>query len=164
MLDESELIRRSERKRRKVYDTLNVHMLTDHRYLMGYENCPSTCCSSQPQYQPQAAGGMMSAPQYLELPPATPKPNITQSSSCASPCSQSCAPACQPSCCSGSMGMPMGMPFPQQQPMMPVMPQMPPTPPMQQQQACPQACQPAAPGGCAPQAQCPQRCCQNRRR
>ena len=41
MLDESELIRRSERKRRKVYDTLNVHMLTDHRYLLGYENTKS---------------------------------------------------------------------------------------------------------------------------
>lgn len=39
--DDSELIRRSDRKRRKVYETLNVQMLTDHRYLTGFENSKS---------------------------------------------------------------------------------------------------------------------------
>ena len=39
--DESEWIRRSDRKRRKVYETLNVKMLTDHRYLTGFENSKS---------------------------------------------------------------------------------------------------------------------------
>ena len=39
--DESDLIRRSDRKRRKVYENLNVKMLTDHRYLTGFENSKS---------------------------------------------------------------------------------------------------------------------------
>lgn len=33
--------RRSDRKRRKVYENLNVKMLTDHRYLTGFENSKS---------------------------------------------------------------------------------------------------------------------------
>lgn len=41
LVDESDLIRRSDRKRRKVYETLNVQMLTDHRYLTGFENSKS---------------------------------------------------------------------------------------------------------------------------
>ena len=41
MVDESEWIRRSDRKRRKVYETLNVKMLTDHRCLTGFENSKS---------------------------------------------------------------------------------------------------------------------------
>lgn len=41
-MDESDLVRRrSDRKRRKVYETLNVKMLTDHRYLTGFENSKS---------------------------------------------------------------------------------------------------------------------------
>lgn len=40
-VDEAELVRRSDRKRRKVYETLNVKMLTDHRYLTGFENSKS---------------------------------------------------------------------------------------------------------------------------
>lgn len=36
--DKCEWIRRSDRKRRKVYETLNVQMLTDHRFLTGFEN------------------------------------------------------------------------------------------------------------------------------
>lgn len=36
--DKCELIRRSDRKRRKVYETLNVQMLTDHRFLTDFEN------------------------------------------------------------------------------------------------------------------------------
>ena len=40
-LDDADLVRRSERKRRKVYETLNVKMLTDHRYLTGFENSKS---------------------------------------------------------------------------------------------------------------------------
>lgn len=33
--------RRSDRKRRKVYETLNVTMLTDHRYLTEFGNSKS---------------------------------------------------------------------------------------------------------------------------
>lgn len=40
-VDEVDLVRRSDRKRRKVYETLNVAMLTDHRYLTGFENSKS---------------------------------------------------------------------------------------------------------------------------
>lgn len=35
--DKCEWIRRSDRKRRKVYETLNVQMLTDHRFLTDFE-------------------------------------------------------------------------------------------------------------------------------
>lgn len=40
-MDESDLVRRSDRKRTKVYETLNVNMLTDHRYLTGFEESKS---------------------------------------------------------------------------------------------------------------------------
>lgn len=40
-VDDADLVRRSDRKRRKVYETLNVKMLTDHRYLTGFENSKS---------------------------------------------------------------------------------------------------------------------------
>ena len=39
--DKREWIRRSDRKRRKLYETLNVQMLTDHRVLTGFENSKS---------------------------------------------------------------------------------------------------------------------------
>lgn len=40
-MDENDLVRRSDRKRTKVYETLNVNMLTDHRYLTGFEESKS---------------------------------------------------------------------------------------------------------------------------
>jgi len=46
-LDDADLVRRSDRKRRKVYETLNVQMLTDHRYLTGYENSKSPMKKSE---------------------------------------------------------------------------------------------------------------------
>lgn len=40
-VDDIDLVRRSDRKRTKVYETLNVNMLTDHRYLTGFEESKS---------------------------------------------------------------------------------------------------------------------------
>lgn len=40
-VDDADLVRRSDRKRRKVYENLNVKMLTDHRYLTGFESSKS---------------------------------------------------------------------------------------------------------------------------
>lgn len=40
-VDDGDLVRRSDRKRTKVYETLNVNMLTDHRYLTGFEQSKS---------------------------------------------------------------------------------------------------------------------------